>query len=71
MTELKKRFQKLVPEHFGGMQQDLMASCEKIADEHAIAFLESIMDYERENGERICFDERSAKELLKIFKTKK
>lgn len=40
MTELKKRFQKLVPEHFGGMQHDLMASCEIISQKFAIDFAE-------------------------------
>lgn len=40
MTELKKRFQKLVPEHFGGMQHDLMANCELIAQKFAIDFAE-------------------------------
>jgi hypothetical protein len=37
-------------------------------DDFAISFLESIKDYERESGNRICEDERSSKELLEIFK---
>jgi hypothetical protein len=39
-------------------------------DEFAIEFLDSIKEYERENGSRICFDERDSKELLEIFKNK-
>jgi len=34
----------------------------------AIGFLDSIKDYERENGRRICFDERTTKQLLEIYK---
>ena len=44
---------------------------EVIADEFAIDFLDSIREYERENGSRICFDERDSKELLQIFKKEK
>ena len=33
----------------------------------AIAFLDSIRNYERENGERICNDERTSEELYDIF----
>ncbi len=33
----------------------------------AVAFLDSIRDYERENGERICNDERTSEELYQIF----
>jgi hypothetical protein len=44
---------------------------EVIADEFAIEFLDSIREYERENGSRICFDERDSKELLQIFKKEK
>ncbi len=35
----------------------------------AIAFLDSIRDYERENGQRICNDERDSRELYEIFKS--
>lgn len=35
----------------------------------AIAFLESIRNYERENGQRICFDERTSEELYDHFKS--
>jgi hypothetical protein len=45
--------------------------CEQIADDFAIEFLDSIREYERENGSRICFDERDSKELLQIFKKEK
>ncbi len=34
---------------------------------YAIDFLDSIRDYERENGQRICFDERESSELLDQF----
>lgn len=37
-------------------------------DKYAIEFLDSIREYERENGSRICFDERDSKELLEIYK---
>jgi hypothetical protein len=37
-------------------------------DEFAIRFLDSIREYERESGKRICFDERDSKELLEIYK---
>lgn len=40
-------------------------------DNLAIEFLDSIRDYERESGSRICFDERDSKELLEIFKKNK
>ena len=45
MTELKKRFQKLVPEHFGGMQHDLMANCELIAQKFATDFSEWCIEW--------------------------
>lgn len=35
----------------------------------AVDFLDSIRGYERENGQKICFDERSSEELFEIFKT--
>jgi len=44
MNELKKRFQKLVPEHFGGMQHDLMASCELVAEKFSLDFTNWLMD---------------------------
>lgn len=43
----------------------------ELADEFAIGFLDSIKEYERENGSRICFDERDSKELLEIYKKEK
>jgi len=48
-----------------------MEKYEQIGDDFAIGFLSSVMDYERENGSRICFDERSPKELLNIYKKEK
>jgi len=36
--KLKEKFNDLVPVEFGGMQEPLLTECEKIADEHAIAF---------------------------------
>jgi len=33
----------------------------------AIEFLDSIRDYERESGNKICFDERGSEELYDIF----
>ena len=44
---------------------------EQVAEEFAIGFLDSIRDYERENGDRICFDERDSKKLLEIYKKEK
>jgi hypothetical protein len=38
------------------------------AGSDAIEFLDSIRDYERENGERICNDERDSEELYKMFR---
>lgn len=35
--------------------------------ELAIEFLDAIREYERENGQRICFDERDSKELFQEF----
>lgn len=37
-------------------------------DKYATDFLDSIREYERENGSRVCFDERDSKELLEIYK---
>lgn len=39
------------------------------AEEHAIAFLESIRDYEHESGTKICQDERESKEFYDAFIT--
>jgi hypothetical protein len=44
---------------------------EQIAEDFAIGFLDSIRDYELESGYRICFDEKSSKELLEIYKKEK
>ena len=38
---------------------------------YAIGFLDSIRDYERENGQRICFDERESSELLDQYDTER
>jgi len=45
--------------------------CTEIADNYAIEFLDAIKEYEKENGSSICYDERSSKELLEIFKKEK
>lgn len=37
-------------------------------DKYATDFLDSIREYERENGSRVCFDERDSKEFLEIYK---
>ena len=55
---------------FGGLKTETADQLEQIVDNFAIEFLNSIRDYERENGSRICFDERDSKELLEIFKNK-
>jgi len=39
---------------------------EKYAKQMAVDFLESIRDYEIENGQRICFDERTSAELYDL-----
>ena len=62
---LKEKFKKATSQWFDTTE------CEQIADEFAIEFLDSIREYERENGSRICFDERDSKELLQIFKKEK
>ena len=46
-------------------------SLETARDHFAIDFLDSIREYERENGSRICFDERSSLELLETYKREK
>lgn len=33
----------------------------------AVAFLDSIRDYERESGKSICFDDRSSFDLYQYF----
>lgn len=72
MTELKKRFQKLVPEHFGGMQHDLMASCEIIAQKFAIDFAEWVRTNAYDTGEKWYYQEDNetytTEELLEIYK---
>ena len=45
----------------------IMEIAKKYAKQESVAFLESIRDYERENGERICFDERTSDELYEEF----
>lgn len=40
-------------------------------DNFAIDFLNSIKEYEKENGERICDDDRNSFELLEIYKQNK
>lgn len=42
-------------------------ACAEIAERNAIEFLEHIMAYERETGDGICYDDRSAKELYQLF----
>jgi len=32
-----------------------------------VDFLDSIREYEKENGSRICFDERTSSELYQLF----
>jgi hypothetical protein len=50
--------------------QEMIKRQQEKQDEFAIGFLNSIRDYELENGSRICFDERDSKELLEIYKKK-
>jgi len=45
----------------------IIESMEEYAKLVAIGFLDSIRDYEKENGQRICFDERTSKELFNEF----
>ena len=69
---LKDEFYESIPlDDFSGKYSTFMKhaeNCEKIAEQFAIKFLDSIRDYERECRQLICFDERDSKELLEIFK---
>jgi hypothetical protein len=46
---------------------DALTAMDIWAQSQSIAFLDSIRDYERENGEQICYDERSSEDLYDIF----
>ena len=75
---LKEKFDNveiMFENQIGSLKYDELSEtsnhCVKIADEFAIEFLDSIREYEREKGSRICFDERDSKELLQIYKKEK
>lgn len=45
----------------------IMPAMDSYAQMVAIDFLNNIRDYERENREQICYDERTSKELFNLF----
>ena len=69
--KLNDKYCELLDADFGYDNQSLADKIEKTSDKFAIGFLDSIREYERENGSRICFDERDSKELLLIYKNQK
>lgn len=63
---IREKFNSLVPEEFGGMQEPTLTECEKIADDYAIKFLEWIC----EKG-NIPYIKGTLDTTLKIFKKEK
>ena len=47
--------------------RDALTIAREYAEEHAIAFLDSIREYERQGNNQICYDERESKELYDIW----
>ncbi len=46
---------------------EFRAELYQLVEDVACEFLDGIKDYELENGQRICFDERTTKELFTHF----
>lgn len=63
---IREKFNSLVPEEFGGMQEPTLTECEKIADDYAIDFAEWIC--EKAN---IPYIKGTLDTTLKIFKKEK
>ena len=63
---IREKFNSLVSEEFGGMQEPILTECEKIADDYAIDFVEWIC----EKG-NIPYIKGTLDTTLKIFKTEK
>lgn len=77
---LKEKFNSLVPEEFGGMQEPILTECEKIADDYAIEFAEwfnrFVQYYDNVNGIRYYtylhdLEVYTSLQLLEIFKKEK
>lgn len=78
--KIREKFNSLVPEEFGGMQEPTLTECEKIADEFAISFAEWVDDNYFRMGRTNLWSESTdwennikitTKELLEIFKKEK
>lgn len=63
---IREKFNSLVPEEFGGMQEPTLTEYEKIADDYAIDFVEWIC----EKG-NIPYIKGTLDTTLKIFKKEK
>ena len=74
---LKEKFNALVPEEFGGMQEPLLSDCEKIAEEFAMEFAffvgeHTYSSYSDGTWSNDFGDENlTTKQLLEIFKKQK
>lgn len=76
---LKEKFNSLVPEEFGGMQEPTLTECKKIADDYAIEFAEWLLINTYMQGTisyKTCMlssqgKDITTKELLEIFKKEK
>lgn len=70
---IREKFNSLVLEEFGGMQEPTLTECEKIADDYAIEFAEWLRyncvetDYGWQNHGKYYSDT----EILKLFKKEK
>jgi lysyl-tRNA synthetase class I len=69
---LKDKFYESIPlDDFSGKYSTFMKhaeNCEKIAEQFAIKFLDSIIEYEKESGNQISNSDYTTRELLEIFK---
>ena len=70
---LLSEFQEILKD-YGGLYEGFLKLFDKAKEleqmqkyNFAIEFLYLIKKYEKENGSRICDDDRSSKELLEIF----
>lgn len=74
--KIREKFNSLVPEEFGGMQELILTECEKIADDYAIEFAEwtDYLGYALVDNGWVSFSDdkpKTTQELLKIFKKEK
>lgn len=65
--EILSKHSKECHETHGERLNYVLLAMHEHAEQQAVDFLESIRDYERECGDRICFDERTSVELYKQF----